>query len=213
MFRTAESLFLFHAALHAGSCKPSPCAYNAQSRRFQCQPVAPQRLGFSISLKYKPLGLVSSSNLLSPCRHLFQVVYRHLDASLARRAEIVVSGGRQPLYRRLKRFMSFASFGASNPEEYRLREDFLRYTLLQLVLQPANGLSQLTGLPQVVRFLGKARLHEGKAVLVSSLEKYRPPFTRATTVEPTSHLLPLGQANLKQLLISLKIRNLLRCHL
>jgi hypothetical protein len=26
------------------------------------------------------------------------------------------------------KFMSFASFGASNPEEYRLREDFLRYS-------------------------------------------------------------------------------------
>jgi hypothetical protein len=25
------------------------------------------------------------------------------------------------------KFMSFASFGASNPEEYRLREDFVRY--------------------------------------------------------------------------------------
>ena len=162
------------------------CAYNAQSRRFEYPPAAPHRLRSGTSLKYRPLRPVSHNNLLSPPRRYHhRLIYLLLDASSSGCAQLVVSSGRQTLHRQLKALMSWATFGASNPEEYRLREDFLTYCLLLLDSQPANAPPQLSDLSPIVSFLGKAQPPEGKVILAFSLKKYHLSPTRTTTVEVT----------------------------
>jgi hypothetical protein len=114
-----------------------------------------------------------------------RLIYLLLYASSSGCAQLVVSSGRQTLHRQLKALMSWATFGASNPEEYRLREDFLTYCLLLLDSQPANAPPQLSDLSPIVSFLGKAQPPEGKVILAFSLKKYHLSPTRTTTLEVT----------------------------
>ena len=96
------------------------------------------------SLKYRPLRPVSHNNLLSPPRRYHNsLIYLLRDASSSGCAQLVVSSARQTLHRQLKALMSWATFGASNPEEYRLRDDFLTYCLLLLELTASERPSSI----------------------------------------------------------------------